>query len=184
MQITHDTQLVQEGLARLLEGYKGTTAFKELLAIYLEAFQELEDATFAVILGRMLDNAVGVQLDVLGAIVGEARQEKVDALYKVWIRVRISINKSRGTVPDIIACIQLATDAEFVFTEYSRAAFAVEFETPPDFPNDVTLVIELAKAAGVNITVIYPIDPDHTFRFKYRDSDSDDPNKGFGYLEE
>jgi len=178
MQITPNEEIAKVGLSRFLEQYKGTIAFKRLIEIYLESVQELEDVAFQVILKRMLENATDIQLDTLGAIVGEQRQGKDDDNYRIWIAVRIRLNRSFGTPVDIIDVVQLATDAAFEFREYNSGAFSVLFSETPEFPNDISVICYLAKAAGINITVVYP--PEGATPFKFMNlGDTSDPDFGF-----
>jgi hypothetical protein len=176
-EVIHNEALTTEGIARMLEQYKGKPDFEALLRIYLDSVQELEDATFDVRLAFMLANAVGEQLDFLGAIVGERRNGKLDAIYKIWIGVRIRLNRSFGRPIDVIECIRLATDVDFEFREYEDAAFGIFFDDVPEFPNDLMLIAFLAKAAGVGLTFVYPTDA-NSFRFKDVGA-ADDPDHGF-----
>src|SRR6266705_5722859 len=107
MQVQHNTEHTKTGLSRLLEQYKKSTAFKNLVKIYLDEVQVLEDAGIELALAFLLDNAVGDQLDILGAIVGEARQGREDPIYRIWIKVRIKVNRSFGKPTDIIDIVQL-----------------------------------------------------------------------------
>lgn len=177
-EVIHNDALSVEGLSRLLEQYKGKPAFEALLKIYLDSIQEFEDAVFAVRLSMMLDSAVGEQLDFLGAFVGETRNGKDDDVYRVWIRVRIRLNRSFGEARDIIECLRLATNKPFEYREYDDACFAILFSERPDFPNDLALIAYLAKAAGIGLSFVYPTDDAHVFRFKNIGA-SDDPNHGF-----
>lgn len=173
------TDVVAKGLGRLLEQYKGKENIETWIQIYLEGVQDLEDHAWLVYTQRFLENAEGVQLDVLGDIVGEQRGGKEDPQYRIWIGVRIRLNRSFGTIKDVIDCILLATDALFTVREYTSAAFEVRFDEHPDFPNDIQAIVKLGKAAGVNGNVFYPPDDEPGFRFK-NVGDSDDPDKGFG----
>lgn len=179
-ELVKNTALTQEGLDRLLEQYKGKENIETLLTMYLDSVQEFEDAVFAVKLAFMLEDAVGEQLDFLGAIVGEGRNGKEDELYRVWIGVRIRLNRSFGTPTDVIECLRLATDAPFEYRTYGGAHFAILFSEMPEFSNDLTIITYFAKAAGSSFTFHYPYDlgDGHIFTFKDVD-DVDDPDLGF-----
>ena len=67
--------------------------------------QDLEDSSFEVLLNRWIDTAVGVQLDGVGAIVGEAREGRGDDEYRLAIKARIQINFSEATPEDILTAL-------------------------------------------------------------------------------
>lgn len=69
---------------------------------YLSQIQDLENATFEVLLKRELDTAIGVQLTALGAIVQQPRTTPDDNRYRTAIRARIAINLSHATAFDLI----------------------------------------------------------------------------------
>ncbi len=173
------TDVQAKGIDRLLEQYKGKININTLLDIYLEQVQELEDVTWDVMVKRALAVATDAQLEVLGAIVGQPNWEGwTTEQFRTWIGVRIRLNQSFGTAVDIIECIQLATDAEFRYVEYTSAALLVEFEELPEFVTDIMAIVHLASAAGVNVTVLFPPADGPGFRFK-NDTDTDDPDKGY-----
>lgn len=173
------TDVEVRGLGRLLEQYKRLPNIETLTAIYLQAVQELEDVTAEVVLKRFLANATGDQLRVLGDIVGQQNVEGwTEDQYRTWIAVRIRLNRSFGTPVDVIDCIRLATPAVFKLREYVSGAFMIMFQEAPEFPNDVQAIAYLARAAGVNVTVLYPGPDGPGFRFK-NVGDADDPAKGF-----
>jgi hypothetical protein len=166
--LVHNETLSVDGLKRLLEQYKGKETFETLLEIYLDAVQELEDSNWNMRLAFMLENAEGEQLDFLGAMVGERRSGKLDAVYRIWIGVRIRLNRSFGRPIDVLECLRLATDVEFELREYEDACFGIFFAETPEYPNDLTLIAHLAKAAGVGLVFVYPTDlgAGTSFRFK------------------
>lgn len=172
--LVHVTTHVSTGLARFLEQYKEKDLFNRLVEIYLEEVQEVEDAVWRTRVSHYLADAVGEQLDTLGAIVGELRNGRDDDLYRIWIAVRIRLNRSRGTPEDIIDCIKLATDAAFTYREFHEAALRVTFSEMPDFPNDIAVIVFYAKAIATHATVWFPA----TFRFK-NVGGADDPGAGF-----
>ena len=89
-------------VSRFLDQFKDSVKVKALAESYAAQIQDLEDATFEVILERVLDNAVGVQLTTIGAIVGQPRTTSNDDHYKMAIRARIAINVSESTPEDLI----------------------------------------------------------------------------------
>lgn len=64
-------------------------------------FQALEDAAQQLLSLFSIDDSEGVQLDILGRVVGQPRNSVSDALYRVYLRARILANRSTGTVEDL-----------------------------------------------------------------------------------
>jgi len=61
-----------------------------------DALQAAEDELDALAGVFDIDNATGPVLDLVGLRVGEARDGRVDAVYRRFIRARIQRNRSRG----------------------------------------------------------------------------------------
>lgn len=179
------TNHVQAGLDLLLDQYKGKPRIAALLTSELEQVQELEDAIWDVIVGRLIDNAVGVQLDALGKIVGQKRQGAGDEVFRARIRARIWANRSLGHPDDIIKVVQLASglaDDEWTYTEVYPAGFLIELLGPID-PSIVPVVAELVKVAkppGVGFSVLFSGIPEsETFAFSDDDDPMTDVDRGF-----
>lgn len=112
---------------------------KFLTAIGTSA-QTLEDALQQVYSGYWIDEAVGVQLDVLGRLVGQGRGGMVDDDYRSMIRARISVNRSKGTIADIITVAGLVVNDVNVYYQIDNQGIA-------------TVVLRLMNAAVPDATV-------------------------------
>lgn len=108
------------------------------VAVFTGSAQRLEDAAWEVLLNRYLSwgayarvpydsepgedvivDAQGVQLDVIGAIVGEPRAGRPDIEYNPAVRLRAVVNRSRGTPDDLIKIGRTANpDATIYYNEY------------------------------------------------------------------
>jgi hypothetical protein len=100
-----------------------TTNFEKLIATYITQLEELEVAYFQLIDERTVETAVGEQLNVIGALVGEDRFGRDDEDYRVAIKGRIRLNLSSGTTEDIIAVIASQLGAtQITITEDSYPA--------------------------------------------------------------
>jgi hypothetical protein len=137
-------ELVEDGLSLLLPQFQESTNIKGLLRSVFEVAQGTEDGILDVFQGSGLDNATGYTLDLIGELVGVSRARLDDSTYRSAIRVRISINRSTGTIPDIISLIGLVTDnSDFDVIEYYPAEVHVRLKSPQDvitqnFIDDVT----------------------------------------------
>lgn len=122
-----------------------------ILQALAEEVQALEDAMWTLIIGRILDNAVGVTLDKWGQIVGQPRDGRTDTVYRLAIRVRIFVNRSNGLAEDIIQLILLAEPlAEGKsYQEYGTAAFVVRAFNITDSIDELASLISQTRDAGV-----------------------------------
>jgi hypothetical protein len=120
----------------------------------------LENALWDIIIKRYLDFAADAQLDTLGKIVGEPRNGLGDPAYRVRIRVRILINRSFGTTPDIINVLRTADPAPFHFVRYGTAAFRIDYASPPAIAaaGQLGRFVRQSRAAGVRASIVVPSD--------------------------
>lgn len=159
MPLTQELDHEGKGVARFLDIFKDKVKFAALLKTYLRQIQDLEDATHEVILERFLDNAVGVQLDIIGKLVGRPRGSQVaDTDYKQALAVQIRINRSSGTPEDVLDVLRLSVPAGDVITlrELFPARLLLEDETTITFdPNLVLESLRSAKSGGVALQFKY-----------------------------
>lgn len=120
---THET----DALNRMTERLKGkpiATAFFRALA---RQIQDLEDAAWDVFIGRWIDSAVGVQLDAVGKYLNLARGSLDDDTYRLWLKARVKVNRSRGTPEDLIAIFHLLSeDSVITYTPMYPAGFQLD----------------------------------------------------------
>ena len=160
-----NTAHVAEGLALLTEQFKGKPVIEGILKAWLAQVQSAEDVTFEVIQSRNLQG-VGVQLDILGSLVGETRQGRTDAEYAPAIGLRIQVNQSDGSTRAILDIIKNflglygLSDSTVVYSESQPARFRVETTTLTTVRAAALLRILLqAKPAGVALEFIGNGDP-------------------------
>ena len=141
------------------QDYVGLPRFEELLRIYCEQAQEVEDAVWQIA-EDSVSTAVGVQLDGFGSIVGADREGLSDDDYRALIRATIVANRSEGTAPDLFSIIvaALALDAPGLarLEFYPPAAYVVEILNPPAFDAEILHgLLQRGTAAGVRgITIV------------------------------
>lgn len=145
------------GLARLAEQYKNKPKFAALINSLNRQIQELENAFYQLLTERSIDTAIGVQLDILGKIVGERRGGALDADYRLRIRARIRANLSSGTVEDIYAVFRallgMATPpAVFKWADAFPAGFVFTIVSPVIMAAQVPIFVRFlrdSKGGGI-----------------------------------
>ena len=108
--MTYIENHVARGLARLTESLKGKAKVAGWLTAILGQVQALEDAIEDVREGRDLLFAVGEQLDVWGRRLSLSRGGLSDEVYRIRLRAKLSVNRSSGTLPELLAILSLITD--------------------------------------------------------------------------
>jgi hypothetical protein len=157
-----DTAHVARGVGRLIEQWKNKKNITALTRIFLLEVQALEDAIAGVYNGRLLANAVGVQLDTIGRYVGEPRKGRADGVYVLWLKARIAANRSFGRAQDLIKVIKILTAHTFRFIDLGfPCAFLLQFDDAEIYTDAETIknygyILASARAAGVNGQTIFP----------------------------
>ncbi len=154
---------MEAGLARLITRWNAdeNPNLAGLLASYLEQVQDLEDAIWKVLIGRMPDYAEGASLDMLGKIVGERRNGALDEAFRTRIKARIAVNQSFGRPADIIGVLRIVDSVAFHLTEFDAASFFVTYDEPPTTSGigaELPGIIAQTRAAGVSGLVAFPVD--------------------------
>lgn len=169
MTLEQKTTYEADGAALLIGDFK-KPKIEALLKSYLGQAQEVEDALWQLYVDRRLANAVGVQLDVIGKIVGEVRKGRTDAVYRTWLGARILANRSNGRPEELIAIVKAVTPAsttvwveeEFPAALTVHAVGAVDAETG----NALAQLLALAaRSAGVRLLFRWTSESAGAFRF-------------------
>lgn len=159
---TPSTTVTARGLS-LFTDDNAKTNVKAITGVYLDIFQDIETAIYAVYLSRQLDKATGAQLDILGALVGQARGNFSDADYKPLIRARILVNRSDGSsqaVTEIAAAFIKGSNVTATYVDTSNFKWQISFfDVLASFSYAVVVawagMLRQAKALGSGADVIY-----------------------------
>lgn len=134
-----------------------TNLQKLIQAIEVPA-QNLEGVNWELKTLRWLDLAVGVQLDLLGEILGLPRNiGETDESYRERLQFQIFINSSSGTPEDAIRALAFFTQASHIgYFEIPSAFFQLETNGTrfPQNYNDLNTAIKNISPAGVNYAPI------------------------------
>lgn len=158
-----------DGVALLLEQFRGRPKLRALLCSYLDRMSDLEVAIQQVREAFDIGTAVGVQLDVIGRVVGESREGRGDDDYRRFLRVRILINQSTGTPEELLAAAELVTQPDTLTLVESFPAFVTITAFAGGAVVDggkVDEVLQLMKPAGVGLLYVFSgTTPAQTFKF-------------------
>lgn len=163
------TNHLEAAKARFISQFKSPKpVLHGMLQSYVDQLQELEDVIWDVIDYRLLDaapgrshGAEGVQLDVLGRIVGQPRMGLTDAAYRTAIRLRIRVNRSRGSAADLLEILRLAMPNPKVFTYdelYHLASYIYVEDISVDLAITLITSLDAARAAGYRAILEYHTD--------------------------
>lgn len=112
---------------RLAQYIKGKPNMEAILDALRVQAVELSAALTDLRFDRLIDTAVGEQLDVLGEIVGAARESDTDTPYRLRIKAQVLVNRSSGTPEEIYAIFALIkpTAATMEIEDWFPAAFVL-----------------------------------------------------------
>ena len=146
--------IVEDGLDLLIDFWKDKPVAQGLLKSQLTEIQKIRDIAFQLLNERSVYTAVGVQLDVIGSLVGEERQGKTDEPYRDAILTRISINRADGTPPVILDILNLLSGSEVpnIF-EHFPASFHAYVDRGAS--HNLAKTLKDISAAGVDTRLIF-----------------------------
>ena len=183
---TLKTTHVADAAQRLLWQFRDKHNIKTIVQSYAVQIQELEYMFISLLVDRYISTAVGVQLDGIGTIVGEPRQNRNDTDYRIAIQGRILRNKAHSRIENILTLFQflLATHA-FELTEGpGMASFILRVVgdlNPSSDPSPTVLFDQLQDAKGAGIRAVFQwseYDDSDTFTLADADVLQPDSNRG------
>lgn len=138
----------------------GSPKLANLIGVYAGEIQELEDVFYDI--SRLRDptapKTVGMHLDNIGTLIGCPREDDTDARYKVRLQAQSLVNASNGTVPEIVAIVQLlAPGISFTLNRGFIAEYDVYLNevVTEKVGAQVKRAVEQATAGGVKVFVSY-----------------------------
>ena len=98
----------EEAKHHLLWQFHGRPRIEAVVDAFGAQVQLAETVVWQLYTERGVDTAVGVQLDGLGALVGEPRVGRSDAAYRQAVRTKILVNRSNGKQDELYAIVTSA----------------------------------------------------------------------------
>ena len=140
--------VVEKGLAWFPSFWDDKPNAKGLLTSFLEEIQLIEDLLHDLNEKRSIDTAIGVQLDVIGALLNVQRDGRLDSAYRDALKDRTSSIRASGTIEDVKNISKILTGATIcnVFNHYPAATYL--FCNKP-ITTEYDLIINKAHMGGV-----------------------------------
>jgi hypothetical protein len=154
-----NTEHAAQAIGHLIEYFRRGPRNQAVLSAIAEQVQDLEQAFWDLYRQSFLANAVGTQLDQIGEIVGEARNDRTDAQYRAAIRIRVLVLKSRGRLEDLIEiAARFVSDdsgAVIIASELYPAGLRMEIQAIfSGLQTDLGRLLRKAKSGGVRLDVV------------------------------
>jgi hypothetical protein len=171
MALSKITTHAADALSRLTQALKNKPKLAALVSALAAEPQAIENALYQLVTDRTIDDGVGAQLDMIGRIVGQARESSTDAAYRLRLRARVKANKSSGTVEEILAVFValLGSVDGLRLEQIAPASFVLHLEDPIVVADAATAALYVdflgdAKSAGVGGALHFSYaDVDNTF---------------------
>lgn len=141
---------VETGLARMLSQWESSPLLKGLFTSFLRQCNTVEDVLFQLKEERGIYEAVGVQLDVIGALFKVSRNNLTDPQYRTEILRRITTSMGDGTTEVLMEGMRGLLATNFVdFFEHNSGD--IHAWAGSGARVNTWLELQTMKAAGVNI---------------------------------
>lgn len=156
-------ETVSHLLRQFREEGSGQT-IQDLTSAMAESGAALETAAFDILELLDPDAASGVHLDRLGKLVGQEREGRNDANYRIAIKARIAVNRSSGTLPELLNIVRILVgdDAFIRAAGYAKQGFdSGAYWIHADnvaVPEEVAAMLGDADLAGVGGVLTYTSD--------------------------
>lgn len=183
-ELIRNENVVETVVDTKLTQFKGAPVMEGILRSYAIQLQELEDVFFQLLLLKSIEDSSGVQLDGLGAIVGEPRDGRDDDEYRPAIASRVLINKSSPTVEQILAVFNSINSRLYTIQDRGYATFELEISGSSTTMGlaivKLLQILQEVKAAGVRAKLLYhQASEDDVFAFADGDVWQADTRRGF-----
>ncbi len=172
MMVVQNTEHVAQAKARIPGWLRDSTNFNDLIEIFADRYQQLEDE-----LDDLLNNvtditsgAVGVQLDVIGVILNLTRiVSELDPEYRIRLLGQAASLAKSGEPETVIEAYSLATAANRVlYIEYVPATLEVTAYVDGDtftLAQDAALIVTMNAMVIAGVGTILQIQEENGFLF-------------------
>jgi hypothetical protein len=149
--VTQKTDLVGEAQGNLIEQFRDQPNIEAVLEALVTQCQGIEDVGFEIITETVISTAVGAQLDGLGDLVGIERGGSNDNEFRTRIHAQILVNKSNGTISELLEIIVLLGGTSIVLSEVPPAKIEIIVNGILTGGITAATAANEARAAGVGL---------------------------------
>lgn len=155
---------------RLYEQFADDPVFIALTELCGKQFQDLEDAAQTLITLPSIDDSEGVQLDVIGYLIGQLRLDSIDATYRLYLKARVIANRATGSSKDIYQMFRalFGQSVDQVYRPEPPKALTWLINTPitaAEAAVAMSFLLDVVDAGARVILEWQPEDDDNTFTF-------------------
>lgn len=131
-------------------------------ALISTPIQDLEDRMRVLYFRYSIDDMSGDNLDVIGDIIGQDRIGMDDENYRKFIKAKIGLNVSEGTVDHILRVWSLLTGSDEVTLQQiypCRIKLSAVMSTPSGYEESIWNIMESMLVGGVGLYELWFDDP-------------------------
>lgn len=172
-----------EALNKFINQFREKPGFAALVGATTDQIQELEDTIWDLYGTFSIDDATGLYLDRIGALLGQPRLGLSDEDYRIWLKARQRVNASNGTAAALLDILfTLDPDATFDYDTYPPASYSITMYGTDLTPEVLADILSEAQPAGVSGMFAYTTAPETAvFEFSATGAiDATTPDMGFG----
>lgn len=153
--ITDYQQRLRDDMLTQFHGDPVHTAIADAIST---EYQRFEDVAYDVLVKRLLDNAVGGILDVIGRLARVDRLGRSDDEYRAVIQVWIAAHDSDGGVDELLWIVAQLVGVDCEYRDYPPASYRMVYETGSPISDrtatDTARAMETATSAGVGYQLV------------------------------
>jgi hypothetical protein len=155
------TDYPERTAALLIEQFEPSEDLQSFVKALSSPANEIEKVLFDLKHQRNITFGDGVQLDLIGELIGEPRNGKDDDDYRQALFLRPNINKSYGEGEILISVLKQLTKAtEVLLLESEPKTVSLFYKSTSSVPNNLQESLEAVADAGVKINISYVDDGD------------------------
>lgn len=142
--------VVETGVGRMVWELQTGENHVKFLTLFLKQLQEVEDTFFQILDAGNIDLAEGVQLDLIGYILGVTRGNLSDEKFRETLKFQVIVNTADSTYESIYnAFFALTESVDIRIIEAGTAFGCLFFSGKKGFTSSSKTLIENVKAAGI-----------------------------------
>jgi len=161
---------------RLIRQYRQGSNVEQICAALVGPLQQTEDDTYDLYSAWDIDTQEGVNLDRIGAIIGQDRSGFDDDTYRIFLKGQVGINNSRGTLNDILSLWNIFNPGATIKVNEQYPAqielLTSATQSTQQIQDFIFELMDQAAQAGVRVVWILPITVEGDGFFKFDSTSS------------